>query len=348
MLALDWAYVSSTGILIVTGTSKDDRISISANDTEVFAKLGKSVAEFGIESVSRIRINAGQGDDDITNFTRFRATIDGSGGDDAIYGARSSEVLNGGQGDDSLFGGGGDDTLAGGGGDDNLQAGQGDDLLLVESNNDVLVGGAGLRDVVDFSLSVARVNIGPTFDNSSNELMYAIGSASLPPGRIHTESIEVIRATEHDDLLYLTDSTTIPIRGLEIECGAGKDDVYFDARPLTIFGQAGNDRVLPRTIRSGLASIEAFGGPGHDLIFASASPDTIDGGSGNDTIWSDYGKDVLIGGQGDDQFFDLAGGDRDRDTIDGGAGNDLVRYYRSDVPNLLRGIETAKDELMPF
>lgn len=341
LLASDWAHVSS-GILIVTGTGKADRISVSANDSEVFAKLGRSVLEFEIENVTRVRVNAGPGEDEITNYTRFRATIDGSGGDDTIYGGRGNELLNGGQGNDSLFGGAGDDTLAGGAGDDYLQAGQGDDRMLVDSSDDFLVGGAGPRDVVDFSGAVAALKIGPTFDSTPNQLGYQIGTGQSSTARMDMESIEIIRATDHNDSLFLNESLTIPARGLEVECGGGNDEVYYNHVRLTVFGQSGNDRVWPTRFQDGRASVVLYGGPGNDSLFASIEQDTIDGGSGNDSIWSDAGRDLLIGGKGDDQFFSWPGGDGDRDTIDGGSGIDSIEFYPDDTANLLRSVEDQK------
>ncbi len=69
--------------------------------------------------------------------------IFGRGGDDESEGGRGDDTLYGGKGDDEIEGGRGDDTLYGGKGDDTLAGGQGEDILLGGSGDDTLIGGAG-------------------------------------------------------------------------------------------------------------------------------------------------------------------------------------------------------------
>ncbi len=85
-----------------------------------------------------------------------------------------------------------------------------------------------------------------------------------------------------------------------------------------------NDRAI--TTRTGpnvIGGIDAFGGPGDDVLTGSPAEDVLDGGGGTD---------VLTGGDGGDELTD---GDRDgaatrlrpdADTLDGGPGLDTLSY----------------------
>lgn len=55
--------------------------------------------------------------------------LDGTSGDDALFGGQGNDFLYGGEGDDQLFGGNGDDLLVGGQGADILSGGAGDDTF---------------------------------------------------------------------------------------------------------------------------------------------------------------------------------------------------------------------------
>ena len=78
-------------------------------------------------------------------------TLTGSDGADDVIEVQSEIgfVLEGASGADTLIGGSGDDTLIGGGGDD---------VFVVDGGEDVIDGGVG-RDALDFSASVAGVQV---------------------------------------------------------------------------------------------------------------------------------------------------------------------------------------------
>ncbi len=69
--------------------------------------------------------------------------LDGSEGNDTIFGGAGKDTLLGGNGQDELNGEGGEDTLVGGTGRDTLVGGTGRDTLIGGQGNDVLVGEAG-------------------------------------------------------------------------------------------------------------------------------------------------------------------------------------------------------------
>jgi hypothetical protein len=72
-------------------------------------------------AITRMRIEAGDGRDSVTNFTTFRSWI---------YGGLGDDILSANTADDTLVGGPGDDTLVGGPGADVLDGKDGDDLIL--------------------------------------------------------------------------------------------------------------------------------------------------------------------------------------------------------------------------
>ncbi|GAA6178947.1 hypothetical protein NBRC116594_03850 [Shimia sp. NS0008-38b] len=74
--------------------------------------------------------------------------LSGEDGDDSIRGRDSSDRLLGGEGNDSLYGQNGDDILVGGDDDDELHGGRADDTLLGSEGNDTLFGGPGNDDLV--------------------------------------------------------------------------------------------------------------------------------------------------------------------------------------------------------
>ena len=123
------------GDLRVTGSSGDDRLTISRARDQLVVELNGEQTTWALDGVARIRVS-------------------GSGGDDLLHilestGARIAIPVSlvGGDGDDTLIGASGRDTLYGGDGDDALYGGAGTDWLNGETGNDRLVGGGG-RDVI--------------------------------------------------------------------------------------------------------------------------------------------------------------------------------------------------------
>jgi Ca2+-binding RTX toxin-like protein len=83
---------------------------------------------------------------DILNGTSGNDKIFGLGGADQINGKGGNDLICGGTGDDQLNGGAGNDTIKGDSGSDQVTGGAGDDVLDVKdgvSGNDSVNGGAG-------------------------------------------------------------------------------------------------------------------------------------------------------------------------------------------------------------
>src|SRR5688500_12193795 len=109
---------------------------------------------------------------------------------------------------------------------------------------------------------------------------------------------------------------------------------------ISVFGDAGDDRIILDESNGPLPKANLFGGAGNDTItggsgadqlFGEAGNDTLEGKGGDDQLFGGDGSDVLIGGAGNDQLFGGAGDDRivwnpgdGSDVVDGGTGNDTL------------------------
>jgi Ca2+-binding RTX toxin-like protein len=154
--------------VILTGTTLADNISIA--DAQVFAgiqrgPLGNWVVvyeagvrltvtsgsgfqipqrfEFRAADFDRIRVNAGDGNDTVTNHTAYRTFLNGEAGNDSVFGGAGTDWLYGGAGNDLLAGYDGVDVLVGNDGNDHLYGGAGNDHLYGDAGNDWLDGGGG-------------------------------------------------------------------------------------------------------------------------------------------------------------------------------------------------------------
>lgn len=158
------ATLSSAGLLIITGTPGDDRISMirvkagktkpaqliitekttapKANGSGTLATV--ETINLTLSAVKSILINAGDGNDSVsvaggrTYHVAIPSTINGEGGNDSLTGGDANDILSGGAGDDLLTGGAGDDRIFGNEGKDRLTGGLGADYLNGGLDNDRL------------------------------------------------------------------------------------------------------------------------------------------------------------------------------------------------------------------
>jgi Ca2+-binding RTX toxin-like protein len=136
--------------LVVNGTAGDDTIVVSGKSSSVSILInGKPMTGSPFSSVTKVVVNAGDGDDHVDLSRLFvNATANGEFGRDILIGTDGDDVLNGGPGDDTLDGRGGDDHLLGGDGNDLLTGGLGLDAFQGEAGNDTLDATDGLADVL--------------------------------------------------------------------------------------------------------------------------------------------------------------------------------------------------------
>jgi Ca2+-binding RTX toxin-like protein len=180
--------------------------------------------------------------------------IEGSEGNDSLYGSKyadeihgrgGNDVIGGDAGDDRLFGEDGQDTLRGGAGNDRLDGGIGDDFLVGGAGADEFRGDAGF-DTVSYAAAAIGVTVDMTTGGVTNE---AQGDTYSRIERIIGSSYgDIVNGNYADNVLD----------------GAIGDD--------WLFGQHGAD-----TIIGGLGFDNLAGGADNDtfVIAANSGPDTI-------------------------------------------------------------------------
>lgn len=155
-LAIPKAVLKKNGTLTVTGTDKDDVLSLTLNNAgEIEVKAGNELlGKFDADSVEKIKVSGGKGNDTITihadielaSKLRGQAgndTIAGGSGNDKITGGGGADDLTGGDGDDRIRGGKGKDDVDGQAGTDDVHGGRGDDKVKGGKGTDALRGGHG-------------------------------------------------------------------------------------------------------------------------------------------------------------------------------------------------------------
>jgi Ca2+-binding RTX toxin-like protein len=118
------------------------------------------------------------------------------------------------------------------------------------------------------------------------------------------------------------DATDAVTDALVINTGGGDDNV--DATALLATGVALN-------VDAGAGNDQILGGAGNDQLFGQDGNDTLLGKGGADLLFGGEGNDTLTGGDADDQMFGQGGDDRmiwnpgdDSDLMEGGDGTDTA------------------------
>jgi len=308
---------------------------------------------------------------------------------DAIPAAAAAQVLNGTEGQDIIFGGGGADTINGlgendiidgGAGADNIQAGNGDDTInhTLGEGPDTVNGGAGL-DTLNLLGTAAANNLSVAFNGT---LLTTTAAGSVTG----VEAIAADLLGGVDTLTY-TSTTAVTVNlatgtasgfssiaGIEnVSTGNGADTLTGNAQANTLSGGAGNDRfvatvndgndtysggagtdtydlsavtagvTISNTTATGaqtgtdvLQAIENFvGSQGNDTITVNGGVNVIDGQGGNDVIDAGAGNDSVNGGLGNDTLNGGAG----NDTLAGNEGDDIFNYLIGDGSDTMDGGE---------
>jgi uncharacterized protein YkwD len=177
------AYDSNTGFVTVTGREQADRITMQIADGRLRVTLadratGQVLAQqdFAPESVRRLEVRCGDGDDVVINDTAIRMVAYGEGGDDYLEGGSGNDRLQGGAGNDLLVGFVGKDKLLGDEGNDVLFGLQGKDFLDGGPGDDSLHGGLGNDSLAD----AAGANLLDQFTDGELRTLYEpFGSSKL-------------------------------------------------------------------------------------------------------------------------------------------------------------------------
>lgn len=147
----------AAGVLTITGTPGDDRITLSRTKDGKLVVTEKNIVHkpngsgsvetsdrtnFRLAGVARLVVRTLDGRDTVSlagskvRPLAIPADVDGGAGADFVTGGSANDTLAGGDGDDRLTGGAGDDRLLGGAGKDRLYGNAGADLLDGGYDND--------------------------------------------------------------------------------------------------------------------------------------------------------------------------------------------------------------------
>jgi len=185
------------GILIVRGTSGDDRIIFSFPSSSFVLIIpgqgplplkllltinGKS-GSFELAGINQIRIDAGAGNDNVSVMPLPPGPCALPGSEPIFAGGEDITVrISGGDGNDTLIGGDTDDTIHGGTGNDVIYGRAGDDLIFGDAGDDKISGNDG-----DDSIKGGRgndrlwgeTNSSLTKDTGSDTLVGGVGTDQL-------------------------------------------------------------------------------------------------------------------------------------------------------------------------
>ena len=222
-------------------------------------------------------------------------TMNGTTGDDVLYGGDGDDLLDGRAGHDTLYGWEGNDTLNGGAGNDVLNGGRG---------NDSLDGGYG-SDTYVFARSDGADTIDDFVLLGSNE-HNIIQFTDINPG-----DIDFVYLSGWDWVIgYGGLGDQITLANAELRHYNGVQAMHFADG--TVWDRSDLD--------ARLLGIPIDGDDGDDWMHGSHRNDVLRGDKGNDTLFGNDGDDSLYGGNADDSLY---GGSGD-DVLNGGQGNDVL------------------------
>jgi Ca2+-binding RTX toxin-like protein len=273
------------------------------------------------------------------------ANINGTNGNDQLFGTSDADSISGLVGNDFLFGDAGNDILDGGSGVDTMRGGSGDDAYLVDNSADVVI--ENVNDGFDTVSSSANFTLGANVEN-----LFLRENATVGVGNELNNIIQVPAAT-------LTSAPSVSFSGLAgndtLISGIGNDALDGGIGNDTMNAGGGNDTyqvdsagdVVQEAVNGGVdtvvttidhtlaANVEnltlfnvvtqstAVNGTGNELnnvILGNAFSNTLRGLAGDDNINGGFGDDTLEGGDGNDSLNGSSGSD----TLNGGAGSDLM------------------------
>jgi Ca2+-binding RTX toxin-like protein len=315
---------------------------------------------------------------DIEAMIQTLPTIEGTDGNDVLYGTANAEILSGGVGNDYLDAGAGNDVLNGGSGNDVLVGGTGSDTMLggtgndtyyVDDPTDVVTESANegtdtVRSSVSYTLTDNLENLTLTgtdainaTGNDLNNTLYGNSANNTLTGNAGDDYLDagagndiLIGGTGNDVLVGGTGSDTML-------GGIGNDTYYVDdpADILTENVSEGTDTVrssvsytlsnnLENLTLTGIDAINATGNDLNNTLYGNSANNTLTGNAGDDYLDAGAGNDILSGGSGNDVLVGGTGSD----TMLGGTGNDT--YYVDDpsdvvTENINEGTDTVRSSV---
>ncbi len=228
------------------------------------------------------------------------SVINGTDGNDRIYGDDGDNEIHG------LFG---NDFISGGAGDDRIYGGAGENVLQGDAGNDTYFVGMGYTEIMGLG----------DFDSGTDTINLPFTTNSIVNFQITGDTLAIFSGPPTGGFQVLLDGF--------LANGASPHVLHFsDGTELTAayFAAGGSNGV--GTEKSDLL----VGDGSDDRLYGKAGDDTLLGGGGDDYLQGDSGFDVLVGGDGNDTLVDS---DRDGE-MRGGPGDDgyYVEYNEDRSP----------------
>ena len=352
----------------VGGDNTSDTLSINATDAAENVQAignGSSYTVSGLPATVNVLNSEGnldslavnlQGGDDNFNASSLaagvtRLTVDGGAGDDQLTGSQGDDVLLGGDGSDVIIGGRGSDTAFMGDGNDTFvwNPGDGSDVVEGQGGSDTMVfNGANIAENFNLTANGSRlrltrdvgnvvmdtngveqinlstlggadsVNIGDLTGTGVTNVNLDLTDATGNPDGV-ADSVTV-NGSNNADRIVVADSTGggIKIGGLAADIRISGQDVTLDQ--LTINGQGGNDTIDASGVVENLSGVTINGGSGDDVLLGSQGNDLIIGGQGSDNASMGAGDDTFVWNPGDGS-----------DVVEGQDGFDTLQFNGANV-----------------
>ena len=311
------------------------KLNINATDRTDLITLTKDNDIFR-NNFSNVTINAGTGDDSVTNYAAG-VTLNGDDGNDSLINLASDTTINGGKGNEYISNSNAKASINGDAGNDYLynsygnfatvNGGAGNDTVYnYVSDNASIEGGAGHDSLYNFYSTGVTINGGSGKDSVTN---------------IYSKSV-TIDGGAGDDFISNESSDNVTING-----GGDNDTVQNDGAGVLVDGGDGND-----SLSNSGTNVTLNGGMGHDSVSNSGTDVTVDGGKGKDFIYNVGNKVSVFGGDDQDIISLESSASRALDsTVNGGKGNDTIygnsaaggsyKYTKGDGKDVIYGFNTA-------
>ncbi len=299
------------------------------------------------------------------------ANINGTNGNDTLYGTTSDDLINGLAGDDQLYPNGGYDTLNGGSGKDKFvyEANLNSGTIIIPDFDGIGKGSNPSAEVIA-SVDTLQFTGDEQFTarnllltHSGNDLaiyfeqefgfgstvflenfvlenldnLAQVGNILFYGQTSITDSFDVFNANSTQNTIFKKNTVTF-LNELDNNVNG------FDNSDDVINGQGGNDKIDGLSgndlLRGGMGNNTLIGGAGDDTLRAgsySLGDNLLNGGDGNDSlsISDSYGKNTIEGGAGDDTLnASFSSGDN---LLSGGDGNDFLISGAFGSNNTLNG-----------
>ncbi|HEV8290327.1 MAG TPA: hypothetical protein VGP94_00320, partial [Tepidisphaeraceae bacterium] len=298
---------ASDGTLNIVASSRNDRIVGSAASGVIgITNNGSGPFVFSSSSITKLNINAGDGNDTVTLSGALPASIlNGGNGNDTLTGADGADTLNPGLGNDILKGGNNRDTVTYAGRNANLilsidnlaNDGQSGEFDNIASDIETVVGG-NANDRITGSDATNALYGGPGNDvligKAGNDLLGGQDGNDTMDGGAGSDGFFGNNGIDTADYSNRWDALIITQDELSNDGKAGEyDNVHNDVE----------------VIKGGNLADKITGGNLNNTLYGLGGNDTLNGGGGNDAIYGGVGNDQLTGSAGADSFFGEDGDD---------------------------------------